>query len=76
MSTVLRFYSDPNHHYSLFPLTNLDGETESRDINLTETSTLANVGCLLEGKYFILNDLEKFSKYSNNNLMSQISVSI
>lgn len=54
MSAALRrFCSDPSHHYLLFPLANLDAKTESILINLTETSTLAKIVCVLEGKYFI-----------------------
>lgn len=45
-----RFCSGPNTHYSLFPLTNLNGERGSIAINLTETSTQAKVVYILEGK--------------------------
>jgi len=52
-TALRRFCSGPNRHYSLFPLTNLDGKRESIAINLTETSTLAKVVYILEGKNYI-----------------------
>lgn len=49
---------------------------ESKPINFTETSTLAKVVGILEGKDFIWNDFQKFHKYSENNLMNQIFINI